>query len=82
MNAEAVTAARPTDCARSVQTLQVPDALLRVQVVVELTGLSKSSIRRRVAAGSFPVPVRDGPRCIRWVSADVQGWLRARREAR
>jgi prophage regulatory protein len=56
--------------------LQVPEALLKIQTVVAVTGLSESSIRRRVAEGRFPAPVKDGTRCTRWVAGKVSNWLR------
>lgn len=63
---------------QGVETVQVPDALLKIQTVVAVTGLSESTIRRRVASGAFPAPVRDGKHCTRWVAGKVQDWLRER----
>lgn len=57
--------------------LNVPEAHLKLSTVVAVTGLSKSTIRRRIADGSFPGPIRHGKRCTRWVSRDVAAWLRA-----
>lgn len=56
---------------------QLTDALLQLRIVTSVTGLSPSSIYRKVDAGSFPKPVRLGPRCVRWRSGDVQEWMRA-----
>lgn len=63
---------------QTVQSLHIPEALLKIQTVIEVTGLSESSIRRKVAEGKFPAPVRDGPRCTRWVAEKVSNWLRAK----
>ncbi|WP_036596582.1 helix-turn-helix transcriptional regulator [Ottowia thiooxydans] len=65
---------------QGVETVQIPEALLKIQTVVAVTGLSESSIRRRIAAGTFPAPVRDGRQCTRWVAAKVQNWLHVRGE--
>lgn len=61
------------------QVLQLPDALLTVRTVCAVSSLSESSIRRGVAVGTFPAPVKRGKRCTRWVSSDVTAWLRAQR---
>ena len=72
------TQARHSRATQTIQALHIPEALLKIQTVVAVTGLSESSIRRKVAAGTFPAPVKDGARCTRWVAAKVQNWLRAR----
>ena len=55
--------------------LQIADALLKIKTVTAVTGLSESSIRRKVAAGQFPQPIKDGTRCTRWVAGAVSTWL-------
>jgi prophage regulatory protein len=63
---------------QTVAAAQIPDARLKIQTVIEVTGRSESSIRRMVAAGEFPAPIKDGTRCTRWVASDVTAWLRSR----
>lgn len=53
----------------------LPDALLKVQTVEAMTGLSRPTIYRRIAVGDFPEPVRLGTRCTRWPAAAVRGWI-------
>ena len=65
---------------QSVKSLYIPEALLIMAVVKELTGLSEPTIRRRVKAGTFPAPVRLSARCIRWKAATLQNWLKAQAE--
>ena len=64
--------------AQSLHAVQIADALLKIQTVTAVTGLSESSIRRKVVAGQFPKPIKDGTRCTRWVAGDVTNWLRAK----
>lgn len=64
--------------AQSLHAVQIADALLKIQTVIAVTGLSESSIRRKVAEGKFPQPIKDGTRCTRWVAGDVTNWLRAK----
>ncbi len=50
------------------------DAMLDMHDVVRMTGLSKSTIKRRVAEGSFPEPLHLSPRRIGWPAARVRAW--------
>ena len=48
-------------------------------VVVERTTLSRSEIRRRITAGTFPKPVRlGGPRRVAWDERAIEAWIEAR----
>ena len=49
--------------------------ILRMPEVCETTGLGKSTIYKKLSEGSFPAPVRLGPRAIGWRTRDVVGWL-------
>jgi prophage regulatory protein len=49
--------------------------LLRLPDVRRKTGLSRSSIYRRVADGTFPAPVKIGERSSAWSSEEVDGWI-------
>lgn len=40
---------------------------------------SRCSVVRWVRAGSFPAPVRIGPRRIAWRRGDVEAWLAQRK---
>lgn len=63
---------------QSIHVLQIAEAQLKIQTVEQVTGLSESTIRRKVAQGQFPAPIKDGLRCTRWVAGDVSNWLRAK----
>lgn len=62
--------------AQPLQAALVPDALLRISVVQQLTGLGESTIRRKMATADFPQPIKNGTRCTRWRAGDVTTWLR------
>ncbi|WP_432731451.1 helix-turn-helix transcriptional regulator [Variovorax sp. W6] len=64
--------------AQSIAAAQIPDALLRIEVVKTITGLGESTIRRKMATANFPQPIKDGTRCTRWRAGDVTSWLRER----
>ena len=57
----------------------LPDqAIVRLPVVLDLTGLSRPTIWRRSADGSFPKPLKLGAtRAIGWRAGDVRRWLAA-----
>lgn len=48
--------------------------------VVELTNLSRSTIDRGVAAGTFPPPIPLSARRVGWLESDIHQWLAGRRE--
>ncbi|MFH1885211.1 MAG: AlpA family transcriptional regulator [Pseudomonadota bacterium] len=52
--------------------------LLRRPDVESLTGLGRSAIYQKVAAGDFPPPVRLGLRAVAWREAEVLEWIEAR----
>jgi prophage regulatory protein len=54
---------------------QLNAALLKIETVIAVSGLSKSHIYAKLKAGTFPAPVRLGARCTRWRSADLHAWL-------
>lgn len=50
-------------------------AILRRKQVERETGLSRSSIYRRIHAGTFPAPVQLGLRSVGWRVADIEQFL-------
>lgn len=65
----------------SVVTLQRRDDVtqfLRLKEVQARTGLSRSSIYRRVAIGAFPKPIPLGsPHAIGFLAEEVEDWAQA-----
>ena len=66
--------------ANSIQSKNV-DRILRLPEVVEVTGLSRSSIYRLIGIDAFPRQRRLGPRSSGWRLSDVEGWLESRQPA-
>ena len=59
------------------------DRILRIPEVVKITGLSRTTIWRRVKSGDFPAPVRLGnlvTRSVGWRESQVKQWLDSRPE--
>ena len=57
------------------------DRLLRREEVESLVGLKRSSLYREMRAGRFPLPLRIGPRAVRWPASEIQSWLASRPRA-
>ena len=55
-----------------------PARILRFQQVRARTGLSRSTIYRRLAEGAFPDPVQLGARAVGWIESEVDEWIRQR----
>ena len=51
---------------------------LRLPVVIERTGLSRSTIYTLVDTGSFPKPVKLSERAIAWPDHEISAWCEAR----
>lgn len=55
-------------------------ALLDIRDVLTAVRMSASWVHDEVRERRFPQPLRFGPRCTRWRSADIRAWLIERAE--
>ena len=55
--------------------------ILRLPSIIELTGLSRSTIYQRISKDEFPAPISLGGRAVGWVEEDVLLWLQEKIEA-
>lgn len=53
-----------------------PDRILRLKTVLERTGLSRSTMYRKIQNGSFPRNVQISTRCTGWRESAVNEWMR------
>lgn len=51
------------------------DPMLRAPEVMARTGLSRTTLWRRVRAGTFPPPVELGVNAIGWPASVIEAWL-------
>jgi len=61
-----------------------PMEILRIKAVLRLTGLSRTTLWRRVKTGQFPQPLKlGGPesRAVGWQRGVVEEWLASRQPA-
>ena len=58
------------------------ERLLKRTEVVALTGLSRSTIDRKICEGTFPASLKISKRRVAWLEKDILAWLEAQRPAR
>lgn len=56
---------------------ETPDRILRLRAVLERTGLSRSTMYRKMQNGSFPKNIQISDRCIGWRQSAVDAWMRS-----
>lgn len=56
--------------------------IIRLQEVIDSTGLARSTIYKYVKEGTFPSPISLGDRCVGWLESEVHDWILARVEER
>jgi prophage regulatory protein len=61
------------------EIIRFDDALLRIDLVKALTGLSRTTIYTRMAEDppTFPKAIRQGKRCTRWRAGDIRAFLQS-----
>lgn len=55
-----------------------PLQLIRIKEVARLLSVNLWTVRRLVAKGDFPKPIRVTPTIPAWRKSDVEAWLKAR----
>lgn len=65
---------RPITTTQPLEALQQPGALLKIDTVLAITGLSTATLYRRIADGTFPRPLKIGRVMSRWSADDVRHW--------
>ena len=52
-----------------------PDRFLRLNAVLERTGLSRATLYRKIQQGTFPQQWRIATRCAGWRESAVNEWM-------
>lgn len=52
--------------------------LIKLREVIERTSRPRTRIYLDIKAGTFPAPVKIGPRGIAWVENEIDAWIAAR----
>ncbi len=56
--------------------------IIRLQQVMEVTGLGRSTIYKYVSGNWFPKPIPLGGRSVGWLESEVREWILDRIEER
>lgn len=51
------------------------DRFLRLDLVLERTGLSRATLYRKIQSGTFPRQVRIAERCCGWRESAITEWM-------
>ena len=54
------------------------DVLLTRREVERRTGLSRSTLYRKMREGTFPVPLKVSERAVRWRDSDIRAYVDSR----
>ncbi|AXB79872.1 AlpA family transcriptional regulator [Novosphingobium sp. P6W] len=57
-------------------TDNAPDRILRLNAVLDRTGLSRATLYRKIQDGTFPRQLRIATRCAGWRETAVNEWMR------
>ncbi|WNO53642.1 helix-turn-helix transcriptional regulator [Stakelama saccharophila] len=57
-------------------TTQITNRIIRLGTVLDRTGLSRSTVYRKIHEGTFPRQLKIGTRCAGWREHEVEDWLR------
>lgn len=52
------------------------ERILRLRAVLDRTGLSRSTLYRKIQQGTFPRQLKLNPRCAGWRESEVRNWTR------
>lgn len=54
--------------------MNAPKKFLRLPAVIEMVGMKRATIYKRIKAGTFPEPVQIGPRAVAWDETALANW--------
>jgi prophage regulatory protein len=55
--------------------MREPDRIIRLKTVLARTGLSRSTIYRKIAEGTFPPQIRISVNGSGWYESDINRWI-------
>jgi prophage regulatory protein len=67
-------AARPCDRLERA-AMREPDRIIRLKTVLARTGLSRSTIYRKIAEGTFPAQLKISTNGTGWHESDINRWI-------
>lgn len=56
----------------------MPTQILRLPEVISRTGVPRSTVYAKIAAGQFPKPIKLSQRSVGWCSNEIEDWVNER----
>lgn len=56
-------------------TIDPDDRILRIGTVLQKTGLTRSTLYRKIQRGEFPKQIKLSERCAGWRQCEVSAWM-------
>jgi prophage regulatory protein len=66
---------RQKQAARGSAAVREPDCIIRLKTVLARTGLSRSTLYRKIAEGTFPAQLKISTNGSGWHESDVDRWI-------
>lgn len=67
---------------RSLPVVPLSERFIRINEVLQATGLSRTTLYRLISRGSFPPPVQISDSAVAWRGSEVLAWMESRAELR
>lgn len=55
--------------------MREPDRIVRMKTVLDRTGLSRSTIYRKIGEGTFPAQLKISTNCTGWHESEINRWV-------
>ena len=68
----------PQAAPAAAQVMAARATLLRLPMVMHITGLARSTIYKLVSQNQFPVPIKLSKRAVGWLQSEVEAWVSSR----
>ncbi|CAD6511975.1 DNA binding protein [Escherichia coli] len=68
--------------ARSQASERQVQKLIRLPMVIEITGKSRARIYDDIKSDTFPKPIKIGPRAVAWIEEEIIDWIEERKQQR
>ncbi|MHB1285186.1 MAG: helix-turn-helix transcriptional regulator [Leptospirillum sp.] len=62
--------------------MEKDEKILKIHQVVEIVGISRSSVYNMVQRNDFPKPLKLGSRSSGWLKSEVDAWIESRASLR
>jgi prophage regulatory protein len=63
------------------QLMVAQPILLRLPMVMRITGLARSTIYKLISQNQFPVPIKLSTRAVAWLQSEIETWVSSRARA-